>query len=144
MAEYVPSTAEWVRDQVEVYERTNGAEGTMLRESGLPVIIVTNIGNKTGAIRKTPLMRVKDGDNYVLVGSKGGGAQHPVWVHNLRTNADVEVRDVAEVTSMRVREVKDDPERARLWAISVEAYPPYEEYQGRTDRKIPVFLAEPV
>ena len=144
MAEYVPSTAEWVRDQVEVYERTNGAEGTMLRESGLPVIIVTNTGNKTGAIRKTPLMRVKDGDNYVLVGSRGGAPQHPVWVHNLRVNTDVEIRDIAEVTSMRVREVKDDPERARLWAISVEAYPPYEEYQGRTDRKIPVFVAEPV
>jgi deazaflavin-dependent oxidoreductase (nitroreductase family) len=144
MAEYVPSTAEWVRDQVEVYERTNGAEGTMLRESGLPVIIVTNTGNKTDAVRKTPLMRVKDGDNYVLVGSRGGAPQHPVWVHNLRANTDVEIRDVAEVTSMRVREVKDDPERARLWKISVEAYPPYEEYQGRTDRKIPVFLAEPV
>lgn len=144
MAEYIPSTAEWVRDQVEVYERTNGAEGTTLRDSGLAVIIVNNTGNKTGAIRKTPLMRVKDGDNYVLVGSRGGAPQHPVWVHNLRANPDVEIRDVAEVTSMRVREVGDDEERARLWKISVEAYPPYEEYQGRTDRKIPVFLAEPV
>ena len=144
MAEYVPSTRDWVREQVEVYERTNGAEGTTLRESGLPVIIVTNMGNKTGAVRKTPLMQVKDGDNYVLVGSQGGAPQHPVWVHNLRANPDVQIRDLAEVTSMRVREVDDDPERARLWAVSVEAYPPYAEYQERTSRKIPVFLAEPV
>ena len=78
MPEYIPSTAEWVRTQVELYERTDGAEGSTLRDSGLPVVIVTNVGNKTGAVRKTPLMRVKDGDNYVLVGSKGGAPQHPV------------------------------------------------------------------
>ncbi len=144
MAEYVPSTAEWVRDQVEVYERTNGAEGTTLRDTGMPVVIVTNTGGKTGAIRKTPLMRVKDGANYVLVGSKGGAPQNPVWVYNLRANPEVEIRDLAELTAMRVREVEDGAERSRLWTLSVEAYPPYEEYQGRTDRKIPVFLAEPV
>ena len=144
MAEYVPSTAEWVRDQVEVYERTNGAEGTTLRDTGMPVVIVTNTGGKTGAIRKTPLMRVKDGANYVLVGSKGGAPQNPVWVYNLRANPEVEIRDLSELTAMRVREVEDGAERSRLWTLSVEAYPPYEEYQGRTDRKIPVFLAEPV
>jgi deazaflavin-dependent oxidoreductase (nitroreductase family) len=144
MADYVPSTSDWVREQVELYERTNGAEGHTLRDSGMPVIIVTNTGNKTGAVRKTPLMRVADGANYVLVGSKGGAPQHPVWVHNLRANADVEIRDQAEVKSYRIRELEDGAERSRLWALSVEAYPPYEEYQGRTDRKIPVFLAEPV
>jgi deazaflavin-dependent oxidoreductase (nitroreductase family) len=144
MADYVPSTSDWVREQVEHYERTNGAEGHTLRDSGMPVIIVTNTGNKTGAVRKTPLMRVADGANYVLVGSKGGAPQHPVWVHNLRANADVEIRDQAEVKSYRIRELEDGAERSRLWALSVEAYPPYEEYQGRTDRKIPVFLAEPV
>jgi deazaflavin-dependent oxidoreductase (nitroreductase family) len=145
MADYVPSTSEWVRDQVELYERTNGAEGTTLRDSGLPVIIVTNTGNKTGAIRKTPLMRVKDGDNYVLVGSKGGAPQHPVWVHNLRAATEVEIRDVAEVQTMRVREVEDAEERDRLWAISVDAFPPYAEYKERAaDRVIPVFVAEPV
>ena len=144
MAEYIPSTTEWVREQVELYERTNGAEGHTLRDTGMPVIIVTNAGNQTGAIRKTPLMRVADGDNYVLVGSKGGAPQHPVWVHNLRANPNVEIRDRAEVKAYRVREVEDGDERDRLWALSVEAFPPYAEYQGRTERKIPVFLAEPV
>ncbi len=144
MAEYIPSTSDWVREQVEVYERTNGAEGTTLRDTGMPVIIVTNNGNKTGAVRKTPLMRVKDGDNYVLVGSKGGAPQHPVWVHNLRADTDVEIRDIAEVQRMRVREVPEGDERSRLWALSVDAYPPYADYQQRTERLIPVFLAEPV
>lgn len=144
MAEYIPSTRDWVREQVELYESTNGAEGTTLRDTGLPVVIVTNTGNQTGATRKTPLMRVKDGDNYVLVGSQGGRPKHPVWVFNLRANPGVQVRDEAEVYDMQVREVEDDAERARLWALAVEAYPPYEEYQQRTTRKIPVFLAEPV
>ncbi|HJM88850.1 MAG TPA: nitroreductase family deazaflavin-dependent oxidoreductase [Dehalococcoidia bacterium] len=144
MAEYIPSTSDWVREQVELYERTNGDEGTALRDTGMPVIIVTNNGNKTGAVRKTPLMRVKDGDNYVLVGSKGGAPQHPVWVHNLRADADVEIRDIAEVQRMRVREVPEGDERSRLWTLSVEAFPPYADYQQRTERLIPVFVAEPV
>ncbi|MFN0146736.1 MAG: nitroreductase family deazaflavin-dependent oxidoreductase [Dehalococcoidia bacterium] len=143
MAEYKPSPVQWVREQVELYERTNGAEGYTLRDTGLPVIIVTNTGNKSGAIRKTPLMRVKDGSNYVLVGSMGGAPKNPVWVYNLRANPDVEVRDEAAVQAMRVREVEDETERARLWALSVAAFPPYAEYQGRTSRKIPVFVAEP-
>ena len=144
MPEYIPSPRDWVREQVELYERTNGAEGTTLRETGLPVVIVTNIGNKTGAIRKTPLMRVKVGDGYVLVGSVGGAPKDPVWVYNLRANPLVELRDLAQVTSMRVREVTDAAERARLWEASVAAYPPYEEYQAKTARQIPVFIAEPL
>ena len=143
MAEYIASPSAWVREQVELYERTDGAQGSTLRDTGMPVVIVTNTGNRTGAIRKTPLMRVKDGDGYVLVGSKGGAPQHPEWVHNLRGNPDVEIRDLAEVTSMRAREIEDDAERSRLWALCVAAYPPYEEYQQRTDRTIPVFVAEP-
>ena len=143
MAEYIPSTSDWVREQVELYEGSGGTEGTTLRDTGLPVIIVTNRGNQTGAIRKTPLMRVKDGDNYVLVGSRGGAPRNPVWVYNLRADADVEIRDETEVYAMRVREVEDDAERARLWDLSVAAFPPYAEYQGRTTRKIPVFVAEP-
>lgn len=143
MAEYIPSPRDWVREQVELYESSGGADGTTLRETGLPVIIVTNRGNKTGAIRKTPLMRVKDGDNYVLVGSQGGAPKNPVWVYNLRADAGVEIRDETEVYSMRVREVEDDSERARLWDISVAAFPPYADYQNKTTRKIPVFLAEP-
>jgi deazaflavin-dependent oxidoreductase (nitroreductase family) len=143
MSEYIPSPVAWVRDQVELYERTNGAEGTTLRDTGLPVIIVTNNGNKTGAIRKTPLMRVKDGDSYVLVGSMGGAPKNPVWVYNLRSNPDVEIRDRDQVQLMRVREVQDEAERTRLWDLSVQAFPPYADYQKRTDRKIPVFVAEP-
>ena len=143
MAEYIPSTRDWVREQVELYEGSNGAEGTTLRDTGLPVIIVTNQGNKTGAMRKTPLMRVKDGDNYVLVGSMGGAPKNPVWVYNLRADGSVQIRDEAEVYDMRVSEVFDDGERAKLWALAVAAYPPYEEYQQRTSRKIPVFIAEP-
>jgi len=144
MAEYIPSPRDWVREQVEVYEGSNGAEGSTLRDTGLPVIIVTHTGNKTGAIRKTPLMRVKDGDAYVLIASQGGAPTNPVWVHNLRVNPNVEIRDLAEVQKMRVREVEDAAERARLWALSVVAYPPYAEYQDRTARQIPVFVAEPV
>ena len=143
MAEYIPSTTDWVREQVEVYESSGGTQGTTLRDTGLPVIIVTNTGNQTGAIRKTPLMRVKDGDNYVLVGSRGGAPKNPVWVYNLRADGDVQIQDETGVYAMKVREVADDAERARLWDIAVAAFPPYEEYQGRTTRKIPVFVAEP-
>jgi len=143
MPDYVPSPRQWVRDQVELYERSGGREGTTLRDTGLPVIIVTHTGNKTGAIRKTPLMRVKDGANYVLVGSVGGAPKHPVWVYNLRATSAVEIRDHAAVHAMRVREVNDETERARLWKLAVAAYPPYEEYQAKTTRRIPVFIAEP-
>jgi F420H(2)-dependent quinone reductase len=143
MAEYIPSPRQWVRDQVDLYERSGGKEGTTLRDTGLPVIIVTHRGNKTGAIRKTPLMRVKDGARYVLVGSMGGAPTNPVWVYNLRSNPAVEIRDHTVVQPMRVREVEDASERARLWKLAVAAFPPYEEYQAKTTRLIPVFVAEP-
>ena len=143
MAEYIPSTRDWVREQVELYESSGGTEGTTLRDTGMPVVIVTNQGHRTGGIRKTPLMRVKNGNNYVLVGSQGGAPKSPSWVFNLRADPNVEVRDEAEVFTMRVREVSDPNERARLWALAVEAYPPYEDYQNRTTRRIPVFVAEP-
>ena len=143
MTEYIPSPRQWVRDQVELYERSGGKEGTTLRDTGLPVIIVTHRGNKTGAIRKTPLMRVKDGLNYVLIGSVGGAPANPVWVNNLRANPEIELRDHAAVQPMRVREVNDEKERTRLWKLAVAAYPPYEEYQAKTTRRIPVFVAEP-
>ena len=144
MAEYIPSPIKWVRDQVELYEGSGGTEGVGLRDTGLPCIIVTHTGNKTGSIRKTPLMRVKDGDSYVLVASKGGAPKHPEWVYNLRTDGDVELRDATDVRAMRVREVKDDEERARVWALAVQAFPPYEDYRNKTSRTIPVFIAEPV
>ncbi len=142
MAEYIPSPTEWVREQVEQYESSGGTDGTELRDTGLPVIIVTNRGKNTGAIRKTPLMRVKVGDDYVLVGSRGGAPKNPEWVYNLRADGNVEVRDKTDVYAMRAREVTDPDERDRLWSASVAAFPPYEEYQGRTSRTIPVFVAE--
>ena len=144
MSEYIPSTSGWVAEQVERYEGSGGTEGITLMDTGLPVIIVTNRGRKTGAIRKTPLMRAVDGNNYILVASRGGAPQHPVWYHNLKAEPNVEIRDEAEVYSMRVREVVDPVEKQRLWDIAVKAYPPYQEYQDKTDRVIPVFIAEPI
>ena len=144
MADYIPPTLDWVREQVEIYEGSGGKEGTTLRDTGLPCIIVTHEGNKTGGTRKIPLMRVEVDGAYVLVGSYGGRPANPVWVYNIRANPDVEIRDKTVVTKMRVREVEDDPERARLWAASAEAFPPYLEYQEKTSRKIPVFIADPI
>ena len=140
MDEYIPSPSRWVAEQVELYEGSGGTEGTTLK--GLPVIVVTNRGWKTGAIRKTPLMRVVDGKGYVLVASRGGAPKHPLWYHNLKGDPNVSIRDGAKVYSMRVREVDDSAEKQRLWDIAVEAYPPYQDYQEKTDRIIPVFLAE--
>jgi len=144
MAQYIPSPRDWVREQVELYEKSGGTQGTTLRDTGLPVIIVTHTGNKTGAVRKTPLMRVKDGAAYVLVGSQGGAPKNPEWVYNLRADPNVEIRDRTEVSAMKSREVTDAAERARLWQLAVAAYPPYEDYQKKTARRIPVFVAEPV
>jgi len=115
-----------------------------LLDTGMPVVIVTHRGRKTGAIRKTPLMRVVDGNNYILVASKGGAPQHPQWYFNLKADPNIELRDKTEVFKMRVREVVDPAERDRLWKIAVEAFPPYQEYQTKTKRLIPVFVAEPV
>jgi deazaflavin-dependent oxidoreductase (nitroreductase family) len=144
MSEYIPSPRDWVREQVELYESSKGKEGTTLRETGLPVIIVTNIGNKTGSVRKTPLMKAVDGPNYILVASTGGAPKHPVWYFNLKANTSVKIQDGQNIYDMRVREVTDSVEKTRLWDIAVDAFPPYREYQERTDRVIPVFLAEPV
>lgn len=144
MSEYIPSKAAWVRDQVELYESTNGAEGTTIGDSDLPVIIVTHRGRKSGAIRKTPLMRAVDGPNYILVASLGGAPDNPGWYYNLVSNPEVEIRDKSVVTPMLVSEVSDPAEKKRLWDIAVEAYPRYAEYQEKTDRIIPVFIAVPV
>lgn len=143
MAEYIPPSLDWVRKQVELYESSGGTEGTTLLDTGMPCIVVTHVGNKTGGIRKIPLMRVKVDAAYVLVGSMGGQPKNPVWVYNLRANPDVEIRDGTDVQKMRAREVTDEQERERLWNASAEAYPPYNDYQAKTTRKIPVFVAEP-
>ena len=142
MSEYIPSKSSWVAEQVELYESSLGTKGTTLKDTGLPVIIVTHRGRKTGAVRKTPLMKAMDGDSYIVVASMGGAPKHPDWYHNLKKQPNVEIRDKAEVHSMRVREVVDSIEKQRLWAIAVAAYPPYREYQDKTDRLIPVFIAE--
>ena len=144
MSEYKPSPREWVAEQVKLYEGSGGTDGLTLSDTGLPVIIVTHRGRKTGATRKTPLMRAVDGSSYILVASQGGAPNNPNWYHNLKAEPNVEIRDETEVYSMRVREVIDPVERQRLWEIAVEAYPPYQDYQERTKRIIPVFVAEAI
>lgn len=144
MSEYSPSPRQWVAEQVELYESSGGTEGLTLRDTGLPVIIVTHHGRKTGFVRKTPLMRVRDGNKYILVASQGGAPSHPLWYHNLKADPNVEIRDKKEVYAMRVREVVDLDERERLWKLAVAAFPPYQDYQDKTERIIPLFLAEPV
>ena len=109
---------------------------------GIPVILVTNTGWKTGATRKTPLMKVTDGNRYILIASQGGAPKHPLWYHNLKADSKVEIRDGVNVYSMVVKEINDTNERSRLWKLAVEAFPPYQEYQNKTERTIPVFLAE--
>jgi deazaflavin-dependent oxidoreductase (nitroreductase family) len=139
--EYEPSRAQWVRDQVEAYERSGGREANTLRDTGLPVIVVTMRGNKTGKVRKIALMRVEHDGEYALVASMGGAPRHPVWYHNLTANpGEVTIQDGAEPFAAEVREVTG-PERAGWWDRAVAAYPPYAEYQERTERQIPVLIA---
>jgi deazaflavin-dependent oxidoreductase (nitroreductase family) len=140
--EYEPSTAAWVRDQVEAYEKSGGTERTTLRDTGLPVVIVTNVGASSGKVRKTPVMRVEHDGKYAMVGSKGGAPENPVWVYNVRANPRVEVQDGPRKQDMVAREISGD-ERAEWWRRAVDAYPPYAEYQTKTTREIPVFLLEP-
>ena len=139
--EYVPSTQAWVRDQVETYERTGGREGNTLFDTGMPIIVVTNRGKRTGALRKTPLMRVEHDGEYALVGSQGGSPKDPVWVHNLRADPTaVMIQDGPEPWDADVREVTGG-ERDLWWERAVAAYPPYADYQAATERTIPVFVA---
>jgi deazaflavin-dependent oxidoreductase (nitroreductase family) len=138
---YEPSPWAWVRDQVETYERTGGREANTLRDTGLPVIVVTTRGNKTGKIRKMALMRVEHDGEYALVASMGGAPKHPVWYRNLVANPDdVVIQDGPEPFAVTVREVTG-AEREEWWKRAVSAYPPYAEYQERTDRTIPVLVA---
>jgi deazaflavin-dependent oxidoreductase (nitroreductase family) len=139
--EYEPSAAQWVRDQVEAFERSNGRQANTLRDTGLPIIVVTMRGNKSGKVRKIALMRVEHDGAYALVGSKGGAPAHPNWVHNLRAHPDeVLLQDGADRFPVHLRELRGE-ERARWWERAVAAYPPYAEYQRKTSRRIPVFLA---
>jgi F420H(2)-dependent quinone reductase len=142
--EYAPSPSEWVRDQVETYERSGGSEGNTLRDTGLPVVIVTTRGVTSGAVRKTPLMRVEHDGEYALIASMGGAPTHPKWYSNLLAAPDaVAVQDGPVPVAVTVREVDGD-ERAAWWARAVEAFPPYADYQRNTTRRIPVLVATPV
>ncbi|HEV7825438.1 MAG TPA: nitroreductase family deazaflavin-dependent oxidoreductase [Mycobacteriales bacterium] len=138
--EYEPSPAQWVRDQVELYESSGGTEGTTLR--GLPVIVLTTRGAKSGKIRKTPLMRVEHDGRYAAVASQGGAPAHPVWYHNVVADPHVELQDGPERGDMTARELTGD-ERAIWWDRAVAAFGDYAGYQQKTDREIPVFLLEP-
>lgn len=139
--EYEPSPAAWVRDQVRDYEASGGRQANTLLDTGLPVVIVTTRGNRTGKLRKTPLMRVEHDGEYALVASKGGAPEHPVWYRNLEADPTaVMIQDGPEPFDVEVREVTGD-EKATWWERAVAAYPPYAEYQQSTDRVIPVLVA---
>ncbi|MBV9444814.1 MAG: nitroreductase family deazaflavin-dependent oxidoreductase [Streptosporangiaceae bacterium] len=140
--EYEPSPEAWVREQVELYERSGGTKGTTLTDTGLPVVIVASMGARSGKIRKNPVMRVEHDGRYAVVASKGGAPDHPTWYHNLVANPLVELQDGPVKQDMVAREVSGD-ERAEWWKRAVAAYPPYAEYQQKTDRQIPVFVLEP-
>lgn len=139
--EYEPSTQGWVRDQVELYERSGGTQGTTLRDTGLPVVIMTSRGVHSGKLRKIPVMRVEHEGRYAAVASQGGAPTHPAWYWNLRSDPLVELQDGPRKQLMRAREVTG-AERGEWWERAVAAYPPYAEYQQRTDRVIPVFVLE--
>jgi len=139
--EYAPSPWQWVSDQVETYERTGGREANTLRDTGLPIIIVTTRGAKSGSVRKTPVMRVEHNGEYAIVASLGGAPKHPVWYYNLKANpGDVKIQDGPEPFDVDVSELSGD-ERKQWWDRAVAAYPPYAEYQAKTSRVIPVFVA---
>ncbi|MGC4946917.1 nitroreductase family deazaflavin-dependent oxidoreductase [Streptomyces sp. DT224] len=139
--EYEPSPSQWVRDQVEQYESSGGTEGTTMR--GMPVIVLTTVGAKSGKIRKTPLMRVEHDGRYAVVASQGGAPTHPVWYHNLKADPRAELQDGPRRQDMTAREVTG-AEKEQWWERAVEAFPDYADYQKKTDRQIPVFVLEPV
>lgn len=138
--EYEPSTSDWAREQAEKIEASGGTEGTEL--NGMPVVVLTSVGRKSGKLRKSPLMRVENEGKYAAVASLGGAPKNPVWYYNVVANPHVELRDGPVVTDMIAREITGD-EKAEWWERAVAAYPPYADYQNNTDRQIPVFVLEP-
>ena len=135
--EYEPSTMDWARKQAELLERSGGTEGTTL--NGMPVVLMTTKGNKTGKLRKTPLMRVEHDGEYAVVASLGGAPKHPVWYYNVKAEPLVELQDGPDKADYLAREVIGD-EKAVWWDRAVAAYPDYADYQRNTDREIPVFV----
>lgn len=140
--EYEPSTWGWVADQVTEYENSNGTKANTLRDSDMPIIVMTTIGHRSGKVRKVPLMKVEHEGEYAIVASKGGAPAHPGWYHNLVADPNVMIQDGPAPWDAEVRLVTGE-ERAAWWERSVAAYPPYAEYQEKTDREIPVFIASP-
>ncbi|MEU8738711.1 nitroreductase family deazaflavin-dependent oxidoreductase [Streptomyces halstedii] len=138
--EYEPSPTQWVREQVELIESSGGTQGTTMR--GMPVILLTTRGAKSGKIRKTPLMRVEHDGEYAVVASLGGAPKHPVWYYNVQADPHVELRDGTQRQDMAAREVTGE-EKAVWWGRAVEAFPDYADYQNKTDREIPVFVLSP-
>lgn len=139
--EYEPSTSEWARTQAETFEATGGREANTLQ--GVPIIVLTSVGAKSGKLRKTALMRVEHDGDYAVVASKGGHPEQPNWYWNIKANSHVELQDGAEKKDYRARELEGD-EYATWWERSVAVWPDYAEYQKKTDRKIPVFVLEPM
>lgn len=139
--EYEPSTSDWARENAEEYMNSGGTKGTELR--GMPVVLLTTIGAKTGKLRKTPLMRVEHNGEYAIVASLGGAPKNPVWYYNVKANPQVELQDGTVAADYRAREVSGE-ERAQWWERAVAAFPDYAEYQKKTERQIPVFVLTPV
>jgi deazaflavin-dependent oxidoreductase (nitroreductase family) len=139
--EYAPSPSDWAREQAELFEATNGEQGSELR--GMPIIVVTSVGAQSGKLRKTPLMRVEHEGEYAAVASLGGAPKHPVWYYNLKANPHVELQDGEVRKDYIAREVAGD-EKATWWERAVAAYPDYADYQQKTTRELPVFVLSPV
>jgi deazaflavin-dependent oxidoreductase (nitroreductase family) len=140
--EYEPSAWDWVRDQVEAIESSGGTDGLTLFDTGIPVVIVTSRGAKSGKLRKNPVMRVEHDGKYAAIASKGGDPKNPTWYYNIKADPHVEVQDGAQKFDMVAREITG-AEKAEWWTRGAAIYPPYDEYQAATDREIPVFVLEP-
>ena len=140
-AEYAPSTSDWAREQAELIESSGGTQGTEMR--GMPVILMTTLGARSGKLRKTVLMRVEHDGAYAVVASLGGAPEHPQWYYNLLTDSWSRIQDGPEPVETRARLITDDAERAAWWERAVAAFPPYAEYEQKTDRRIPLFVLEP-
>ncbi|WP_027861009.1 nitroreductase family deazaflavin-dependent oxidoreductase [Marmoricola sp. URHB0036] len=143
VGEYVPSKAQWVRDQVAQFEATDGQEANTLRGGNDPIVVITSVGAKSGNLRKNPVMRVERDGIYVAIASKGGADDQPEWYYNFVAHPEVELQDGAVKKTYRV-ELVEGEERADLWQLAVDTWSTYAEYQKKTDRQIPVFKLTPI
>jgi F420H(2)-dependent quinone reductase len=143
VGEYVPSKAQWVRDQVEKFEATNGQEANTLRDTGDPIVVITSVGAKSGKLRKNPVMRVERDGTYVAIASKGGADDQPEWYYNFLAHPEVELQDGAVKKTYRA-ELVEGAERDDLWQLAVDTWDTYASYQKKTDRQIPVFKLTPI